>query len=66
MVDQIKKRLAPEPRRSMDSRAPMDKARRKRVGAYHPSAYSGGRIDKDAAYCNNYLNPNNPGIGLIL
>jgi hypothetical protein len=65
MVDMIAKRLVKEPRRSMDSRAPMDKKRRMAVGAFHPTAYSSGRIDKDAPYKNNYLSPNPMGIGLI-
>lgn len=65
MVDMIKKRLPPEPRRMMDSRAPMDKKARKSVESYHPAMYSGGRVDPDAAYCNNYLSPNPMGIGLI-
>jgi hypothetical protein len=65
MVDMIAKRLVKEPRRSMDSRAPMDKKRRMAVGAFNPAMYSSGRIDKDAAYKNNYLSPNPMGIGLI-
>jgi len=63
MVDMLAKRLPKEPRRSMDSRAPMDKKRRMAVGAFHPTTYSSGRIDKDAAYRNNYLSPNPPDLG---
>ena len=65
MVDMIAKRLPKEPRRSMDSRGPMDKKARKAVGAFHPAKYSSGRIDKDAPYRNNYLSPNPMGTGLI-
>lgn len=63
MVDMIAKRLVKEPRRSMDSRAPMDKKRRMEVGAFHPTKYSSGRIDKDGVYRNNYLSPNPPDMG---
>ena len=65
MVDIIAKRLPKEPRRSMDSRTPMDKKARKAVGAFHPAMYSTGRIDKDGVYQNNYLSPNPLGIGLM-
>jgi len=63
MVDMIAKRLVKEPRRSMDSRAPMDMKARKAVGAFHPAQYSSGRIDKDGVYRNNYLSPNPPDMG---
>jgi len=65
MVDMIAKRLPKEPHRMMDSRGPMDKKARKAVGAFHPSMYSSGRVDKDGPYKNNYLSPNPMGLGLM-